>query len=94
MSYTTEFILSLMENGYLDFQNLGLSNDDLDTFVKVYETRFKKAFIKYINLSLNNLHQYDISKLLNVFYNTKNIIVSDVNNIDTSLNNTISITVA
>lgn len=94
MSYTDIFILSLMENGYLNFLNLGLSNDELDRFVKVFENRFQRACIRQINLASNDLHQYDISKLLKVFYNTKNIIVSDINNIDNQTNKNISITVS
>ena len=93
MSYTDIFILSLRENGYLDFQNLGLTNDELDKFIKVFENKIKKACIRQINLASNNLHQYDISKLLKVFYNAKNIIVSDMNNIDNQSNKNISITV-
>lgn len=82
MEYTEEFILTCMENSYLDFENLRLTNDELDKFIITYDDTLVNLLIKQINISGNNISHYDIRKILNVFRNAKEVITSNINAID------------
>jgi len=93
MSYTRKFILSLMENNFLDFEGLDLTNEELDYFINVFNSRDEKSIIKNIILNDNKIQHYSADKLLAVFQQLQHIYVSDIQSIDISPSKPIHITV-
>lgn len=82
MNYTKKFLYSLMENNYLDFHGLHLTNDEFDKCLKVYEPRFERTFIKHIELSGNKLNRYNCSDILKIFPYLQYIHSPDINSVD------------
>lgn len=83
--FSEQFLYSLIENNYLNFRGLDLTNEELEECLNTFEPLFEKIFIKHIKLSGNKLNHYKISDILKIFPRTQNIYISDVAAIDNNI---------
>jgi hypothetical protein len=84
MKYSRQYLFSCMMNSYLDFQGLKLTNDDLDECLNIYDSLFEKFMITCIDLTENQLQNYDCRKIIKVFPQLKFMYVSDLDSIDST----------
>ena len=82
--YHKHFLFSLMENNFLNFKGLELTNDELSQCLSAFDRLFEKSFIKHIDLSGNNLEHYKSGDITKTFHRIQNIYVSNINDIDNS----------
>jgi len=82
-----------MENNYLDFDGLNLTNDDFNDCLKVFESLFLRVMIRNIEITNNQLQNYDCSNIKKIFPNLTRIYSSDITSIDTTLTPDINIIV-
>lgn len=93
MKYTKRYLFSKMENSYLDFQGLKLTNEDFEECLKIFQSLFLRILIRNIEITGNNIQKYNCSNIKKIFPNLTRIYSSDINSIDTSLTPDISIIV-
>jgi hypothetical protein len=71
-------VFSCMENNFLDLHGLKLSNDEFTECIHVFDTTFKRKFIKYIDITCNNIDMIGIDDVKQVFPNIIHIYVDNI----------------
>ena len=94
MKYSRKYLFSKMENNYLDFQGLKLTNEDFNDCLKIFESLFERFMIKNMEVTDNHIQDYDCSTIKKIFPNLTRIYSSNINSINTSLTPDINIIVS
>lgn len=85
MDYPKRFLYSCMENNYLDFRGLHLTNEELEKCSEVFMSLFERTFIQHINLTGNRIKKYNGDKLLKIFPRLQYIYSPEPDAIDVSM---------
>lgn len=75
---------SLLENNYLDLYGRQLTNKEFDKYIRFFEHRYERTFIKYINIVGNRIKEYKESELMKIFPNVRYILTDDEKSISKS----------
>lgn len=93
MDYSWNFVMGRMENSYLDFNGLELTNEQLIECLKIYNPRLERTMIEHLELTNNNVNHFDINEILRTFPYLQSIHVSNVDAIDNLTSQQVSIRV-